>query len=149
MRSPGAAMAVFASALLLGGPTERAGAEARKRIPPFSVWIGSYTCPQGLTSLRLSIEARGSGEAVATFEFGPHPDNRNLPRGEYLMTGTVRLLPRGHLRMKLVPDRWVTQPDGWTMTGLTATSDLEQRTLDGRIDAAACGALSARREDER
>jgi hypothetical protein len=47
------------------------------------------------------------------------------------------------------PSARVTQPDGWTMTGLTATSDLEQRTLDGRIDAAACGALSARREDER
>lgn len=140
-------MLVLAAAVVLGGIERSAGAEARKRIPPFSVWVGSYTCPQGITALRLSIEARPDGEAVATFEFGPHPDNRDLPRGEYRMTGTVRLLPRGHLRMKLVPDRWITQPDGWTMTGLSATSDLEQQTLEGRIDSAACGELSAKRED--
>ncbi len=125
----------------------RAAAEGRSRIPPFSVWIGSYTCLQGVTALRLSIEARQSGEAVATFEFGPHPDNPKLPRGEYRMTGTVRLLSRGQLRVKLAPDRWITQPEGWTMTGLDATSDLAQQTLEGRVDAPACGELSARRED--
>jgi hypothetical protein len=97
----------------------------------------------------LSIEARPSGEAVATFEFGPHPDNPKLPRGEYRMTGTVRLLSRGQLRVKLVPDQWITQPEGWTMTGLGATSDLEQQTLEGRIDEPACGELSVRREDAR
>jgi hypothetical protein len=139
-------LAAAAVAIVFGGGGG-AGAEPRKRIPPFSVWVGSYTCPQGLTSLRLSIEARPDGDAVATFEFGPHPDNRNLPRGEYRMTGTVRLLPRGHLRVKLVPDRWVTQPEGWTMTGLSATSDLEQRTLEGKIDAEVCGDVTAKRED--
>lgn len=141
-----AATVIVVAALVLvatGGP---AGAEPRKRIPPFSVWIGSYTCPQGPTSMRLTIEARSSGQAVATFEFGPHPDNRSLPRGEYRLTGTVRLLARGHLSMKLVPDRWITQPEGWTMTGLTAMSDLEQEALDGKIDSEACGELSARRE---
>jgi hypothetical protein len=150
VRSAGAVTKLIASVLLVlvvGGSVERASAEARKRIPPFSVWVGSYTCPQGITSLRLSIEARSNGEAVATFEFGPHPENKNLPRGEYRMTGTVRLLPRGHLRVKLVPDRWVTQPDGWTMTGITATTDIEQQTLEGKIDADACGTVSARRED--
>jgi hypothetical protein len=139
--------AVFGFALLGGGGTQgRAVADTHARIPPFSVWIGSYTCPQGITALRLSIEARSSGEAEATFEFGPHPNNKNLPRGEYRMTGTVRLLPRGQLRVKLVPDRWITQPDGWTMTGLSATSDLEQQQLEGRIDAEVCGELSAKRE---
>ena len=147
VRSPGAAIVALASVLAIGSAGERAAAEARRRIPPFSVWIGSYTCPQGLTGLRLSIEARPSGEAVATFEFGPHPENRSLPRGEYRLTGTVRLLPRGHLRVKLVPDRWVTQPEGWTMTGLTATSDLEQQTLQGKIDQPACGELTAKREE--
>ena len=136
----------LAAAAALGGAGGRAGADGRKRIPPFSAWVGSYTCPQGVTALRLSIEARADGEAAATFEFGPHPDNPKLPRGEYRMTGTVRLLSRGQLHVKLVPDRWVTQPDGWSMTGLTATSDREQQTLEGRIDAQACGELSARRE---
>jgi len=142
--------AVFAAAVfalvLTGSTGGRVVADTHPRIPPFSVWVGSYTCPQGITALRLSIEARSSGEAEATFEFGPHPSNKNLPRGEYRMTGTVRLLPRGQLRVKLVPDRWITQPDGWTMTGLSATSDLEQQQLEGRIDTEACGELSAKRE---
>ena len=158
MRRAGVAKLVIAAAIgagvLLGhgghggggAPGGRASAEGRPRIPPFSVWVGSYVCPQGVTALRLSIEAHAGGEAEASFEFGPHPENRNLPRGEYRMTGTVRLLPRGQLRVKLAPDRWITQPQGWSMTGLSATSDLEQQTLEGRIDAAACGELSARRE---
>jgi hypothetical protein len=158
MRSAGPAKLLLASAVAVAavaavvvapgpdGATRAAAAEPRSRIPPFSVWVGSYTCPQGVTALRLSIEARSGGEAVASFEFGPHPDNPKLPRGEYRMTGTVRLLSRGQLHVKLAPDRWVTQPDGWSMTGLTATSDLEQQTLEGRIDAQACGELSARRE---
>ena len=148
MRSAGIAKLLLAAVAALGvGGDMRADAEPRSRIPPFSVWVGSYTCPQGVTALRLSIEARSSGEAVATFEFGPHPDNPKLPRGEYRMTGTVRLLSRGQLQVKLAPDRWITQPEGWSMTGLGATSDLEQQTLEGRIDAQACGELSARRED--
>jgi hypothetical protein len=146
MRSAGLAMLVLAAAVGFGGMERGAGAEGRNRIPPVSVWVGSYTCPQGVTSLRLTIEARSGGAAVATFEFGPHPDNRDLPRGEYRMKGTVRLLARDQLRVKLVPDRWITQPDGWTMTGLTATSDLEQQTLEGRIDSPACGELTAKRE---
>ena len=115
-------------------------------MPLFSVWTGSYVCAQGVTALRLSIMVRAGGAAVATFEFGPHPGNAKLPRGEYQMTGTVRLLPRGQLQVKLVPDRWVTQPDGWQMVGLSATSDLEQQELEGRIDAQSCGELSVRRE---
>lgn len=131
----------------LAGSGERVAAEGRNRIPPFSVWIGSYTCPQGVTSLRLSIEARANGAAVAAFEFGPHPSNPGLPRGEYKLTGTVKLLSRGQLWLKLVPDRWVTQPNGWTMTGLTATTDTAQRTLEGKIDTASCGDVSAKREE--
>lgn len=138
---------MLAFALVLGAGGRRAGAEGRNRIPPVSVWVGSYTCPQGVTALRLTIEARSGNAAVATFEFGPHPDNRNLPRGEYRLTGTVRLLSRGQLQVKLVPDRWITQPSGWSMTGLTATSDLEQQDLEGRIDSPVCGELAARRED--
>ncbi len=140
-------MLVLAAAVGLEGGGRPAGAEGRPRIPAISVWVGSYVCPQGVTSMRLTIEASASGEAAATFEFGPHPDNRNLPRGENLMTGMLRLLPRGQLQVKLVPDRWITRPEGWTMIALSASSDVEQRRLEGRIDSAACGELSARRED--
>lgn len=142
----GLAVAAGLCAGVAGGGPGSAVAEPRKRIPAFSVWVGSYTCPQGVTALRLSIEARPDGEAAATFEFGPHPDNPKLPRGEYRMTGTVRLLSRGQLRVKLVPDRWISQPEGWSMTGLVAESDLEQQVLEGKIDTPSCGELSVRRD---
>jgi hypothetical protein len=131
----------------LGGGGGIARADGNRRIPPVSVWLGSYSCQQGVTALRLTIMTRSGGAATATFEFGPHPDNAKLPRGEYQMTGTVRLLARGQLQVKLAPDRWVTRPgDGWQMVGLSATSDLEQRALEGRIDAQGCGELSVQRE---
>jgi hypothetical protein len=140
------AFAVFLLALDPAGETGGARADSARRLPAISVWIGSYVCPQGVTALRLTVTTRAGGAAVATFEFGPHPDNAKVPRGEFQLTGTVRLLPRGQLQMKLVPDRWITRPDGWWMVGLTATSDLEQQALEGRIDAQGCGELSARRE---
>ena len=134
---------VFAASL-------RPAAEAntdRKRIPAFSVWIGEYRCYQGMTSMRLSIEARPNGEASASFEFGPHPDNKNLPKGELKMKGTIKLLSRGQLSIKLDPDRWITQPPGWTMVPVTATSDIEHRTLEGKMHQEHCGDLSAKRAE--
>ena len=140
------ALTVLLLALALAGGSGRARADSARRIPAISVWTGSYVCPQGVTALRLSVTTRAGGAAVATFEFGPHSNNAKVPRGEFLMTGTVRMLPRGQLQMKLVPDRWITRPEGWWMVGLSATSDLEQQTLEGRINAQSCGELSAHRE---
>lgn len=155
MRCAGAAQILAAAAAVVGLATghvrvelgRRARADGHPLIPAFSAWTGSYVCAQGTTALRLSLVVRGGGAAVATFEFGPHPDNPKLPSGEFQLTGTVRLLSRGQLQVKLAPDRWVTRPgEGWQMVGLTATSDPGQRLLSGRIDAPGCGELQADRE---
>jgi hypothetical protein len=120
-------------------------AHADGRKPYHSVWIGNYVCAQGSTALRLTIEMREKTTATARFEFGPNTINKNLPTGAYEMTGTVRVDAHDILDIKLVPDHWILQPNGYVMVGLTATSDHEQKTLDGRIDNPSCGAVALRR----
>lgn len=155
VRCAGAAQILAAAAAVVGlasgaarvGGDRLARADDHPLIPAFSAWTGSYVCAQGTTALRLSLVVRGGSAAIATFEFGPHPDNPKLPSGEFLLTGTVRLLSRGQLQVKLVPDRWITRPgEGWQMVGLSATSDPGQRLLSGHIDAPGCGELQADRE---
>jgi len=123
-------------------------ADPPRRVPPNSVWVGAYRCSQGLTAVRLTIAARPNGDAIASFEFGPYPDNPHVPPGEVRLKGKVELLSRGQLRVKLVPDQWVSRPgDSWQMVGLTATSDLDQRVLEGRMDDPRCGEITTARED--
>ena len=115
-------------------------------IPVYSVWAGTYTCAQGITAVKLTIEARASGgEATGHFQFGPLDANPKLPKGDYWMKGTARPTSRGELDVKLLPDKWVVHPDGWVMVGLTARSDLEQRTMLGTIDFQSCTTLAVSR----
>lgn len=115
-------------------------------IPQHTVWVGSYTCAQGLTSIRLTIETRSSGgEAMGLFEFGPHEKNPKLPRGSFWMAGRISRDGRGQLAVKLAPDRWKMHPAGWVMVPITASGDREDTTLTGEIDFAGCGAIHVHR----
>jgi hypothetical protein len=136
----------FAAGVIVAGSL--AAASPARRVPPNTVWVGSYRCSQGITAVRLTIDARPNGDATASFEFGPHPENPKVPRGEAQLKGRVELLARGQLQVKLEPDRWVSKPgETWQMVGLTATSDLEHRVLEGRIEDPRCGEINVRRED--
>ena len=53
-----------------------------QRLPP-GLYMGDYTCPQGLTALRLAVEDAG-GRRIGVFDFG---GNGDLPIGAY----TVRI----------------------------------------------------------
>jgi len=76
-------------------------------------WVGSYTCAQGLTGLRLDIQAAPGGSATATFNFYALPSNPSVPTGKYTMTGTYSATG-----IKLTPSHWVVQPSGYEMVGL-------------------------------
>jgi eukaryotic-like serine/threonine-protein kinase len=76
-------------------------------------WVGSYTCSQGLTGLRLDIQAAPGGSATATFNFYAVPSNPGVPSGKYTMTGTYSATG-----IKLSPSHWVIQPSGYEMVGL-------------------------------
>ena len=119
----------------------------KRSIPRHSTWIGSYRCAQGVTALTLAIDAQSSGEALAVFEFGALVDNPDVPGGSYRMRGRIDMQQTGELRVRLAPERWITQPDGYEMVSLTATSDVAHRGLRGRIDHPACGELVVRRRN--
>jgi hypothetical protein len=124
-----------------------ASADVQKKPPPLSVWVGEYTCSQGITAVRLALDIR-YGAVEASFQFGPHPDNPTVQSGEVAMKGEVTVLARGGFRLHLVPDHWVKRPDErWQMVGLTAESDVAQRVLEGRIDDARCGEIRVMREE--
>jgi hypothetical protein len=139
---------VLVGCLVVASVASVAFADPPRRVPANSAWTGSYRCSQGLTAVRLTIAARANGDAIASFEFGPHPDNPRVPHGEVRLKGKVELLSRGQLRVKLAPDGWITKPgDSWQMVGLSATSDQEQRVLEGQMDHQACGEIKLARED--
>jgi len=76
-------------------------------------WVGSYTCAQELTGLRLAVQPAAGDHLIATFNFYAVPNNPSVPSGSFTMTGfTDRagvFLNQGH---------WVSQPPGWTMVNL-------------------------------
>jgi hypothetical protein len=134
--------AVFA-VLLVG-----TGAAADRPLPSISVWTGEYRCTQGLTAVRLALDIRRNGEVEASFQFGPHPENPSVPTGEVAMKGQVTVLARGQFRLHLEPDHWVSKPGAtWEMVGLTATSDVEHRSLEGKIDHERCGEFRVQRAE--
>lgn len=134
---------IAAVALALASPIAHAEPRA---VPAYSIWSGSYTCAQGVTAVRLTIEARTTGgPAMALFQFGPHTDNRHLPTGSFWMTGHIERNAQGQLVVALVPDRWKQQPAGWVMVPLAAVTDREERTLSGAIQFEGCGAFTAQR----
>ena len=121
-------------------------AEADSKIPVYSVWAGTYTCAQGITNVRLTIETRaGGGAATAHFEFGPNETNRSVPRGDYWLKGAMREDTNGRLEVTLRPDRWGVRPNNYVMVGLTARSGRDQRSLVGTIDNPSCTTINVDR----
>jgi len=129
-------------------PVQHVAPAPREPDPPrYSVWSGTYLCPQGVTAVQLRIEAAPDGSARATFEFGPHADNPNpVARGSYQLTGALFVDDRGLLELKLAPDHWIDQPPSYMMVGLSASSDAGQRVLRGKIDNTACDWIEVTRK---
>jgi hypothetical protein len=93
------------------------------------VWTGTYTCNQGLTDLRLTINDSGGGALTATFDFSADPSNPGVPSGSFAMTGTYSASG-----LVLNQDYWINEPDGYSMVNLTApppTGNTIQGTVQG------------------
>lgn len=114
--------------------------------PPASVglvgtWQGSYVCAQGLTGLRLTIEAGPSpGEVRALFSFFPLSTNPGVPRGSYYMRGAYT---SGWLRLEGY--QWIQRPYGYVMVGLVAQVDPGDDHIHGSVNNASCGDFSLER----
>ena len=93
-------------------------------------WTGKYICSQGVTALRLSI-AQGKGQAItATFNFGPLPENPEVPKGAYRMAGTYDPATR---HVKLAGVKWIDAPFGYAMVGLDGRMTASGETISGYV----------------
>jgi hypothetical protein len=116
--------------------------------PQRTTWEGRYTCAQGVTGLRLTLEGNCNGVSCsfsALFEFAPVPENPAVPRGSYHMTGEGHANARGELELSLTPTQWVQQPANYMMVGLSATADAQQQQMRGRMNNPSCGDISLSR----
>jgi hypothetical protein len=92
-------------------------------------WVGSYTCAQGLTGLRLVIQPGTGNRLGATFNFYAVPSNPSVPSGSFAMTGFFD--PAG---VFLDQDHWIKQPPGYGMVNLAGNPpSTAGRTLNGSV----------------
>jgi len=136
-----------------GEPTPRATPYPEARpverdpFPLHSKWRGQYRCAQGVTAMYLELTAKPDGALAAIFEFGPTPENPQVPTGAYRLEGKIRAGSQGTFEIALAPLEWIMEPEGYIMVSLSATSSRKQRRLVGRIEHPACGELDVRRAD--
>ncbi len=117
-----------------GGSDVRPGAP----INPFSagsVWIGEYTCPQGVTQVELKIvTVTGNQIEDALFDF----DYAGQTSGSFHLSG--RFEPDSH-RAVLDRGAWVSRPRGWNTVGMDGAVDVTGTTYAGTIVSSGCGAF--------
>ncbi|MCW1404069.1 hypothetical protein OKA06_17810 [Novosphingobium sp. MW5] len=122
------AMTVVLPASAYNYPADQAWAQAAE---PQSLYTGTYNCLQGDTPLNLTIIGRARGAVRAQFDF-------TVPqtgvRGSYLMYGMVG--PQG--QTALYPDRWLFQPSGYRMVGLSGNLSADGRELSGIVTGTGC-----------
>ncbi|MBK8837151.1 MAG: hypothetical protein IPO30_00145 [Hyphomonadaceae bacterium] len=94
-------------------------------------WTGKYICAQGVTALSLTIQkANAPGAVVATFAFGPLPENPDVPEGAYRMRGKYDPMSR---RLELSGERWINQPSGYVMVGLDGAMNSTGQKIAGHV----------------
>jgi hypothetical protein len=118
-------------------PAPMAAVRVEPALPRHSVWTGRYLCPQGVTGVTLALEIDAAGGVVATFEFGPLPENPSIPSGSSILRGEAAI-ENGAVAIRLVPDRWIDQPTGYVMVPMALRGTRPLRALHGMIDAPGC-----------
>lgn len=83
--------------------------------PMDGIWMGEYVCPQGKTTLALTITESPTGGADAIFQFSGHPMNPGVPMGSFQMKAVMDPFS-GALVFK--PVKWLVRPGGYQMVGL-------------------------------
>lgn len=82
------------------------------------VFEGGYTCAQGMTYLKLTLDGDTDGYVRGTFHFGSVSwrggSNMTVPEGKYAVTG--RLNNQGQIVLQ--GSHWILQPPGYGMVNL-------------------------------
>ncbi len=105
-------------------------------------WIGSYTCPQGLTELDLQIVAT-SGDHIddAIFAFDWVAGGMT---GSFHMSGQYQSATRS---LALEDGAWIDYPGyGWWSVSMNGALDPSLTTYSGAITTPNCGSFSVTRQ---
>jgi hypothetical protein len=116
---------------------------AEARTAADGVFKGRYTCSAGVAGLTVQITSDSRGRLRALLRFYDLPQNPGIPSGTYRLTGRYVATTR---QVTLSPQRWVVQPPGYTMTGISGVLSRDGRTITGRLTGdAGCGAITLTR----
>jgi len=138
---------MFAFAALAGAMVLADAHAQLKPSPPGAAiageWTGRYICAQGVTALRLDV-SRGSGNQIAaTFNFGPTPENPEVPKGAYTMAGTFDPASR-HMTLKGV--EWIEAPFLYVMVDLDGRINAAGNVIAGDVPGPGCTVFELRRD---
>ncbi|GAA0551675.1 hypothetical protein GCM10009546_12130 [Actinomadura livida] len=104
-------------------------------------WRGTYTCPQGLMQLNLTLVQRSSGTVSGIFRFAPAPGNSDGLSGSFTL--------RGHVTgssLALHGDSWLSRPGAYEMVSLSARlSSADPDQIHGTIQSPGCGTFTVQR----
>jgi hypothetical protein len=103
-------------------------------------WDGTYTCNQGLTSLRLVIEARNANEIDAVFIFSPHSSNPSVPSGSFKMKGTYKTFSSPDIPsiLTLQGNTWINRPNGYVTVDLSGNVLSSEKKIAGNVNTSGC-----------
>lgn len=108
-------------------------------------WEGHYYCGQGLTNLRLEVEAKSANNISAIFNFSAHPDNPGVPAGSFRMAGFLH----GSDQLILKGDQWLRQPRNFRTVDLQGTVDYGDNRIRGRVTTQSCDTFELARLGQR
>ncbi len=91
-------------------------------------WTGTYTCPQGLTGLTLSITAQTAETFTGFFHFYPPAANSAAREGCFSVRGRIE-----RRRVSLEAGRWITQPEGYVTVDLVGELNAATSEMIGSV----------------
>ncbi|MFT3698935.1 MAG: hypothetical protein QM831_37655 [Kofleriaceae bacterium] len=97
------------------------------------VWHGTYVCAQGKTAVTVRLHHDGDS-VTGTFEFGPVPENPNVPHGLYEIKGSIH----GD-SLTIEAGAWIEHPDHYVTVGFTGEMTHDHRLFHGHITFGGCG----------
>lgn len=128
-----------------GGPQRpvETGPRSRTAFPMHSVWEGTYICAQGLTAVKLILDAKPTGEATAIYEFGPVASNASVPEGSFEMTGKLTAIGQSEFIGDFTPAAWIKHPP--TYVSVAITIEAKGSDMEGVIASPNCRDFKVRR----
>jgi hypothetical protein len=114
--------ALFASSTILSLVPSAQAQKAPSVKSLNGTWVGTYTCAQGLTNLRLVIDAESQNQVNAVFNFSANNTNPSVPSGSFRMVGTYKNSNspiKGGL-LELRGTTWIKRPKNYVPVNLSA-----------------------------